>query len=197
MICGRRGGGEGLGCPGWPVVYERCAPTPLLPSPAPFGTVVASQRVAANWSGTSHPSEVVRKVSIVVVGLLFVLPLSLVRTMTHLARSSVVSLGAVVWIILVVFIRAVGPAGGAVVPEAGSEDNRVTVGGDHFFAAIGVVGFAFVCHHNSFLIFQTLKVPCVLVGWGMGTELQRPAALTRWCLFSRGYRPATPLPNSS
>jgi hypothetical protein len=132
----------------------------LPPPPPPSHT----QRVASNWGDPTTSLELQRRLSIAFVGLVAVLPLSLARSIAHLSKASVVSLCAVAWIVLAVFIRSLQ---GAAPPPAGSPQADVALANNRVFGAIGLVGFAFVCHHNSFLIFQTLPVGGVGgVEWG-------------------------------
>jgi amino acid permease len=116
------------------------------------------QRVYGHWWLDGEVSESVRRASIALFGCVVMLPLGLARSMTTLARSSILSLAAVVWIVAVVFVRTVGSHGGASVPEPHTRANRVTVVAPNLFSAIAVPAFAFVCHHNSFLVFNSMKV---------------------------------------
>ncbi|KAJ3298808.1 hypothetical protein HK104_010256 [Borealophlyctis nickersoniae] len=77
------------------------------------------------------------------------------RDISALAKTSAVSLAAIVFIILSVVIS--GPALPA--EEKGEADGRFTIIHSGVFQAIGVISFAFVCHHNTFLIFGSLKKP--------------------------------------
>ncbi|CAG8596402.1 14494_t:CDS:2 [Funneliformis caledonium] len=82
-------------------------------------------------------------------------PLSLYRDISKLAKASGLALISMVIIVV------------AVVIEAPRVDPRYK-GGDkgtwdfvhpEMFQAIGVISFAFVCHHNSLLIFDSLRKP--------------------------------------
>ena len=115
-----------------------------------------ASRVVANWNGDDDPSAAVRRLSVAVVGVVCVLPLGLVRSLHGLSKASVVSLVAVLWITLVVVGRSLGGHGGATLPQGDAA--AVTVASPNLFSAIGIVAFAFVCHHNSFMIFNSLKV---------------------------------------
>ena len=76
--------------------------------------------------------------------------------MARLSHSSLLSIMAVVWILLFVVIRLFTGAGeGSISPT--EEQRELVFVGKNFFPAIGVIAFAFVCHHNSFLIFNSLK----------------------------------------
>ncbi|KAH9940510.1 amino acid transporter [Epithele typhae] len=82
-------------------------------------------------------------------------PLSLYRDIHKLARASGLALIGMVVIVLAVLIE--GPQ----VPDElkGDPNVRFTFIGDGIFQAIGVISFAFVCHHNTLLIYGSLKTP--------------------------------------
>lgn len=85
------------------------------------------------------------------------LPLSMYKDITKLAKTSAVSMFAIVVIVGAVLLR--GPA---VEPDLrGNRDLRWSVFGDGIFQAIGVISFAFVCHHNTFIIFSSLETPTI------------------------------------
>jgi len=50
--------------------------------------------------------------------------------------------------------------GPQVLPELkGSQDGKFSIIAPGVFQAIGVISFAFVCHHNSLLIYGSLRTP--------------------------------------
>ncbi|KAL6310332.1 amino acid transporter [Sparassis latifolia] len=82
-------------------------------------------------------------------------PLSLYRNIEKLARASLLAL-----IGMLIIVASVLVEGTRVAPELkGSPDARFTVLGHGVFQAIGVISFAFVCHHNSLLIYGSLRTP--------------------------------------
>ncbi|KAI0823351.1 amino acid transporter [Trametes gibbosa] len=82
-------------------------------------------------------------------------PLSLYRDIHKLSRAS--GLALVGMIIIVISVLIEGPN---VTPDLrGDQTLRFTVLGDGVFQAIGVISFAFVCHHNSLLIYGSLRTP--------------------------------------
>lgn len=82
-------------------------------------------------------------------------PLSLYRDIHKLARASGLALIGMVIIVTSVLIE--GPQ---VPPELkGDPSKRFSVIGPGVFPAIGVISFAFVCHHNSLLIYGSLRTP--------------------------------------
>ncbi|KAF9326340.1 hypothetical protein BG006_010210 [Podila minutissima] len=82
-------------------------------------------------------------------------PLSLYRDISKLAKTSAIAMLALVVIIIAVVIE--GPR--APMEIRGDPDAVWTFARPGFFQSIGVISFAFVCHHNSFLIFGALQKP--------------------------------------
>jgi solute carrier family 38 (sodium-coupled neutral amino acid transporter), member 11 len=61
---------------------------------------------------------------------------------------------------MVIIVISVIVEGAQVPPETrGSPDARFSIIGPGIFQAIGVISFAFVCHHNSLLIYGSLNTP--------------------------------------
>ncbi|KAI9224117.1 transmembrane amino acid transporter protein-domain-containing protein [Blastocladiella britannica] len=83
------------------------------------------------------------------------LPLSMQRDMAALAKTSAVSMVAIGFILCTVVVCAV------TLPDTlrGDPAAQFTIIGDAPFKAIGVISFAFVCHHNTFIIFSSLSTP--------------------------------------
>ncbi|KAH8119585.1 amino acid transporter [Phellopilus nigrolimitatus] len=82
-------------------------------------------------------------------------PLSLYRDIHKLSRAS--GLALVGMLIIVTSVLIEGPH---VAPELkGDPSERFSVMRPGVFQAIGVISFAFVCHHNSLLIYGSLKTP--------------------------------------
>ncbi|THH07990.1 hypothetical protein EW145_g3018 [Phellinidium pouzarii] len=82
-------------------------------------------------------------------------PLSLYRDIHKLSRAS--GLALVGMLIIVVSVLIEGPH---VTPDLkGDPADRFSVIRPGIFQAIGVISFAFVCHHNSLLIYGSLKTP--------------------------------------
>ncbi|KAG8936851.1 hypothetical protein FRC02_010713 [Tulasnella sp. 418] len=82
-------------------------------------------------------------------------PLSLYRDIHKLARASGFALVGMAIIVISVLIE--GPK----VSEdlKGNPSARFTIIQPRIFEAIGVISFAFVCHHNSLLIYGSLRTP--------------------------------------
>jgi sodium-coupled neutral amino acid transporter 11 len=92
-------------------------------------------------------------------------PLALYRNIAHLAKASALALVSMLVIVLTVVIH--GPA----VPHPLRPLTLpLLVLNSGVFQAISVISFAFVCHHNSLLIFESLKTP----------TLDRFALVTHW-----------------
>ncbi|KAG9004984.1 hypothetical protein FRB94_001953 [Tulasnella sp. JGI-2019a] len=82
-------------------------------------------------------------------------PLSLHRDIHKLSRASGFALVGMLIIVGSVFFE--GPH---VSPDLkGDPSKRFTIIEPQIFQAIGVISFAFVCHHNSLLIYGSLKTP--------------------------------------
>ncbi|KAK0485962.1 amino acid transporter [Armillaria novae-zelandiae] len=82
-------------------------------------------------------------------------PLSLYRDIHKLSRAS--GLALIGMLIIVGSVLVEGPH---VTPDLkGDQSKRFTIIGPGIFQAIGVISFAFVCHHNSLLIYGSLRTP--------------------------------------
>ncbi|KAI1975759.1 hypothetical protein LOZ53_004598 [Ophidiomyces ophidiicola] len=90
--------------------------------------------------------------------ILFVLgisyPLSLYRDIAKLAKASTFAL-----ISMLVIVFAVITQGPRVPSDLKGEIQGSLLINSGFFQAVGVISFAFVCHHNSLLIYGSLKKP--------------------------------------
>ncbi|GAA5927431.1 Avt2p [Sporobolomyces koalae] len=82
-------------------------------------------------------------------------PLSLYRDIEKLSHASALALVSMVVIVISVAVRGPGVADSL----KGDPNMRWTVLEAGFFEAIGVISFAFVCHHNSLLIYGSLRTP--------------------------------------
>ncbi|KAI9321678.1 transmembrane amino acid transporter protein-domain-containing protein [Dichotomocladium elegans] len=82
-------------------------------------------------------------------------PLSLYRDMSKLAKTSGLAL-----ITIIVIIVSVAIEGPRMPPEIrGDPSLQFTFINSEMIQAIAVISFAFVCHHNSFMIFGSLRQP--------------------------------------
>jgi hypothetical protein len=82
-------------------------------------------------------------------------PLSLYRDIHKLSRASGLALVGMIIIVVSVFIERDN-----VTPDLkGDPSKRFTFVAPQIAQAIGVISFAFVCHHNSLLIYGSLQTP--------------------------------------
>ncbi|KAE8856707.1 hypothetical protein PTNB73_09429 [Pyrenophora teres f. teres] len=83
-------------------------------------------------------------------------PLSLYRDISKLAKASGLALVSMIVIIITVATQAF-----RVPPESKGQLRGSLVINSGIFEAIGVISFAFVCHHNSLLIYGSLRKPTI------------------------------------
>ncbi|KAL3468291.1 transmembrane amino acid transporter protein-domain-containing protein [Aspergillus heterothallicus] len=81
-------------------------------------------------------------------------PLSLYRDIAKLAKASTLAL-----ISMAVIVVAVVTQGFRVPHDSRGDVKSLLLVNSGFFQAVGVISFAFVCHHNSLLIYGSLKKP--------------------------------------
>ncbi|KAG5982101.1 hypothetical protein E4U55_002279 [Claviceps digitariae] len=84
-------------------------------------------------------------------------PLTLYRDIAKLAKASTFALIGMLVIVATIIIQ------GFFVPseDRGSFSTPLLTVNGGIFQAIGVISFAFVCHHNSLLIYGSLKTPTI------------------------------------
>ncbi|KAM4066866.1 transmembrane amino acid transporter protein [Hirsutella rhossiliensis] len=98
-----------------------------------------------------------RRVAIAVFVLGVSYPLTLYRDIAKLAKASTLALIGMIVIITTVLTQAF-----LVPSEArGSFSTPLLTVNGGIFQAIGVISFAFVCHHNSLLIYGSLRTPTI------------------------------------
>jgi solute carrier family 38 (sodium-coupled neutral amino acid transporter), member 11 len=118
-----------------------------------------------------------RNLVILIAGLFIILPLCLLRDMSSLAWTSFLSI--VADFIMIIFVIISGPS-------SAHEQNTQFVPSDlniiHYqlFLGIGTFSFAFVCQHNTFLVYQTLPTPN-LENWSIVSHISLTIAVT-FCL---------------
>ncbi|KAF7932475.1 uncharacterized protein EAE98_003774 [Botrytis deweyae] len=98
-----------------------------------------------------------RRAVIVVFVLGISYPLSLYRDIAKLAKASTLALISMMIILFTVVTQ------GFMVPQEdrGEFTTPLLTINDGIFQAIGVISFAFVCHHNSLLIYGSLQTPTI------------------------------------
>ncbi|KAL1925820.1 uncharacterized protein VTP21DRAFT_703 [Calcarisporiella thermophila] len=107
-----------------------------------------------------------RRFVITFITILVSYPLSLYRDISKLAKASALALLAITVIVITVLIE--GPR--TPTELRGSGKGQWDFMHSQVFQAIGIMSFAFVCHHNIFLIYSSLKKPS-LNRFGMVTHL--------------------------
>jgi solute carrier family 38 (sodium-coupled neutral amino acid transporter), member 11 len=113
--------------------------------------------VVSSWSGTDLKTNPwVKRVTLSAIAIGAVLPLAMLKNMSALSKTSAFSICAVVFIIGVVIKNAITGPGDAPVPVT-DEDKELKVIDSNFFPAVGVIAFAFVCHHACFIVYNTLR----------------------------------------
>ncbi|XP_042302950.1 putative sodium-coupled neutral amino acid transporter 11 isoform X2 [Sceloporus undulatus] len=106
-----------------------------------------------------------RHVIILCATIIFTLPLSLYQNISKLGKVSFISLILTVIILVVGIIRAITFSG-----HVSQTENPWVFARPNAIQAIGVMSFAFICHHNSFLIYGSLKEP-TLSNWTRVTHV--------------------------
>ncbi|KAI1471175.1 transmembrane amino acid transporter protein-domain-containing protein [Daldinia caldariorum] len=84
-------------------------------------------------------------------------PLTLYRDIAKLAKASTFALISMGIILVTVVVQSVLTP----VENRGSFNLRLLTINDGIFQAVGVISFAFVCQHNSLLIYGSLKTPTI------------------------------------
>uniref|UniRef100_A0A668AM43 Putative sodium-coupled neutral amino acid transporter 11 n=1 Tax=Myripristis murdjan TaxID=586833 RepID=A0A668AM43_9TELE len=119
---------------------------------------------------------------ILVSTILFTLPLSLYRNIGRLGKVSFLSMVLTLVILIVVIIRA-ATFGPQVVPT----ENAWAFAKWNAIQAVGVMSFAFICHHNSFLMYGSLEQP-TLTSWSRVTHVSVGSAFIVSAAFAvAGY----------
>lgn len=99
-------------------------------------------------------THISREVIILFAAIFIILPLCLLRDMSSLAWTSFLSILADV--VMIIFVIIAGPS------SANEQNTKFHVKTDlniinyQLFLGIGTFSFAFVCQHNTFLVYQTL-----------------------------------------
>ncbi|XP_053185143.1 putative sodium-coupled neutral amino acid transporter 11 [Scomber japonicus] len=114
--------------------------------------------------------------------LLFTLPLSLYRNIEKLGKVSFLSMVLTFIILIIVIIRAATFG-----PQIPPTENAWAFAKWNAIQAVGVMSFAFICHHNSFLIYGSLEQP-TLTNWSRVTHISVGSALIISAAFAvAGY----------
>ena len=98
-----------------------------------------------------------REFTIGVVSLFMILPLSLLKDMSMLSYTSLAAITADILIIVLVILTAPKSAYSQNIhPSLGK--GTLSLFSSRMFAGIGTLSFAFVCMHNSFIVYRSLEV---------------------------------------
>ena len=100
-----------------------------------------------------------RRIVIAICSFCIMLPVSSVRNITALAKFSIFALVAIILIALLVVIDGSMLAEGIRGTQHDATFTFLKMEG--LSAAIGTLCFAYVCHHNTFIIFKSLRFPTV------------------------------------
>ncbi|XP_010774509.1 putative sodium-coupled neutral amino acid transporter 11 [Notothenia coriiceps] len=112
----------------------------------------------------------------------FTLPLSLYRNIEKLGKVSFISMVLTFAILIIVIIRAA-----TLGPQIPPTENAWSFARWNAIQAVGVMSFAFICHHNSFLIYGSLEQP-TLANWSRITHMSVGSALIISAAFAvSGY----------
>uniref|UniRef100_A0A3Q3ARF3 Putative sodium-coupled neutral amino acid transporter 11 n=2 Tax=Kryptolebias marmoratus TaxID=37003 RepID=A0A3Q3ARF3_KRYMA len=113
---------------------------------------------------------------------LFTLPISLYRNIERLGKVSFLSMVLTLIILIIAVIRA-ATLGPQIIPT----ENAWVFAKWNTIQAVGVMSFAFICHHNSFLIYTSLEQP-TLSNWSQVTHISVGSALIISAAFAvAGY----------
>ncbi|XP_034549481.1 putative sodium-coupled neutral amino acid transporter 11 [Notolabrus celidotus] len=96
--------------------------------------------------------------------LVFTLPLSLYRNVEKLGKVSLVSMLLTLTILIIAIIRAATFG-----PQIAPTPNAWAFAKWNAIQAVGLISFAFICHHNSFLIYGSLAKPTI-ANWSRVTH---------------------------
>lgn len=82
--------------------------------------------------------------------LLVMLPLSLYKNVAKLGKFSAAAMVALLYIAIVVVVNAI-------TTPSSEKNHSLKVINGNFFPSIGNIAFAYVCHHNTFLLYRSLR----------------------------------------
>eukprot|EP00127_Corallochytrium_limacisporum_P007179 Clim_evm52s243 gene=Clim_evmTU52s243 len=99
-----------------------------------------------------------RSYSVWLMATLIMLPPSLLRHLHELSVVSFMSVGSVMFIIVVIGLEGIAMRS-AWDHHPPTVDKHMELVGRHIFSAVGIMAFGFVCHDVAFLVFRSLKEP--------------------------------------
>ncbi|KAL1128999.1 hypothetical protein AAG570_013531 [Ranatra chinensis] len=119
-----------------------------------------------------------RRDIVVAMATLFVsIPLCLLKDLARLARASLLSLVFIIFILMAVFIRLISL--GPTIPSTLDSWQFYNWG---VIPAIGIMAFAFMCHHNVFLLYSSIEDP-TQQKWDKVTHYSVFSSFIVGCLF--------------
>ncbi|NXW07419.1 AVT2 protein, partial [Fregetta grallaria] len=114
--------------------------------------------------------------------IIFTLPISLYRDIAKMGKVSLISLILTIVILIIVMVRTVTFS-----PQVPKSENAWIFANSNAVQAVGVMSFAFICNHNSFLIYGSLEEP-TLKNWSRVTHVSVSLALVISVVFAAcGY----------
>ncbi|XP_059355418.1 putative sodium-coupled neutral amino acid transporter 11 [Carassius carassius] len=114
--------------------------------------------------------------------LLFTLPLSLYKDIAKLGKVSLLSMLLTLAILITVVVRAA-----TLGPQIPASDDAWVFARWNAIQAVAVMSFAFICHHNSFMIYGSLREP-TLSSWSLVTHVSVGSAVLVSAVFAAaGY----------
>ncbi|MBN3306240.1 S38AB protein, partial [Amia calva] len=123
-----------------------------------------------------------RQFVILLTSILCTLPLSLYRNISKLGKVSLLSVLFTLVILVIVIIRAT-----TLGPQIPPTEDAWTFAQFNAIQAVGVMSFAFICNHNSFLIYGSLEEPTIS-NWSRVTHVSVLFAFVISAAFaSSGY----------
>ncbi|CAG09346.1 unnamed protein product, partial [Tetraodon nigroviridis] len=112
----------------------------------------------------------------------FTLPLSLYRNIEKLGKVSLLSMGLTLAVLITVIVRAATLA-----PQILPTKDAWVFAKANAIQAAGIMSFAFICHHNSFLIYGSLEEPSI-ASWTRVTHVSVGSAVIISAAFAvAGY----------
>jgi sodium-coupled neutral amino acid transporter 11 len=99
-----------------------------------------------------------REIVMVTFATIIILPLCLLKNLSSLSKTSFVSILSDIFIVIIVVINSYSKAQKQ---DASQSLNGMVYININIFAGIGTMAFAFVCQHNSFLVYKSLKEPTI------------------------------------
>ncbi|KAK9737941.1 Transmembrane amino acid transporter protein [Popillia japonica] len=140
-------------------------------------------KVIVRLTGIEHDSVFAKREIIVLIAtFLITIPLCLYRDVAKLAKISFISLVCIGFILIAIFIR-IGTMR-IIVP---GHDNAWKFANSDIVPAIGIMAFAFMCHHNTFLIYTSIQ-DATQKRWDIVTHASIVTSLLVACLFGiAGY----------